>query len=75
MAIILAFLPLVAKLGLWFLGKFIADEQKRIALEQQWKDTLRDISNGVADSANLGLKDAAARKRLDDKFNKMKGTL
>jgi hypothetical protein len=69
------FLPLLAKIGLWFLNKYIKNEAKREELNKQWLDTIHNISSGVADSSDLGVKDAEARARLDARFNELRGKI
>jgi hypothetical protein len=78
-AAILALMPLLAKLGLFFIGKFIAKDaasaEKAARLNKQWLDTLHDIAAGLQESIEISDRYSAARKRLDDKFNKMKGNI
>jgi len=68
----LTFLPLFAKLGLWFLDKYISNAAKKEALKKQWLDSIEQISHGVAESAALGEKYYDAKKRLDAKFDAIK---
>jgi hypothetical protein len=73
MVIITALIPLLARLGMWYLEKTISDQAKRAALNRQWLDTIHSIAVGVEESAILGKKYNDARAKLDAKFNEMKG--
>jgi hypothetical protein len=75
LSIITTLLPLLAKLGLWYLDKTIKDSAKKAALNQQWLDTIHNIANNVGESAAIGKKYDDAKARLDARFNELKGKL
>ena len=68
----LSFLPLFAKIGCWFLDKYIKDSINKAALKQQWLATIHRISLGVAESVNLNDSYSDAKAKLDAKFDAMK---
>ena len=73
---LITFIPLLAKLGTYFLGKYIAKDaasaEKAKMLNKQWLDTLHNIAVGLQESVEIGDKYADAKARLDAKFDAMK---
>ena len=73
---LITFLPLLAKLGAYFLGKSLAKDaasvEKAKALQKQWIDSCKSIAASLQESVEIGDRYDEARARLDARFDAMK---